>query len=174
MRQTFLVNTSDDDWLELWILLCQSNELVKEFAFICLFAQCIVKANFKKAGEICLLDPIDCTDGVAFSIFEKVSFSDKVLNIFRSHQRRYIFSTGKNNQASLFLAMSLKICLLRKTEFQTGGGYEGDVAYPGLSLYHEGMDIVALVSTGEDVWRLQVRGPTDNETWVNYGIKLNI
>ena len=102
MIQTFLVNTSDDDWLELWILLCQSNELVKEFAFICLFAQCIVKANFKKAGEICLLDPIDCTDGVAFSIFEKVSFSDKVLNIFRSHQRRYIFSTGKSNQASLF------------------------------------------------------------------------
>ena len=48
------------------------------------------------------------------------------------------------------------------------------MAYPGLSLYHEGMDIVALVSTGEDVWRLQVRGPTDNETWVNYGIKLNI
>ena len=48
------------------------------------------------------------------------------------------------------------------------------MAYPGLSLYHEGMDIVALVSTGEDVWRLQVRGPTDNETWVNYGTKLNI
>ena len=70
--------------------------------------------------------------------------------------------------------MSLKICLMRKPEFQTGGGYEGDVAYPGLSLYHEGMDIVALVSTGEDVWRLQVRGPTDNETWVNYGTKLNI
>ena len=45
------------------------------------------------------------------------------------------------------------------------------MAYPGLSLYHEGMDIVALVSTGEDVWRLQVRGPTDNETWVNYGKK---
>ena len=98
MRQTFLVNTSDDDWLELWILLCQSHQLVEEFAFICLFAQCIVKANFKKAGEICLLDPIDCTDGVAFSIFEKVSFSDKVLNIFRSHQRRYIFSTGKTTK----------------------------------------------------------------------------
>ena len=32
-----------------------------------------------------------------------------------------------------------------------------DVAYPGVSLYHEGMDLVAVVSTGDDVWKLQVK-----------------
>ena len=28
---------------------------------------------------------------------------------------------------------------------------------PGVSLYHEGMDLVAVVSTGDDVWKLQVQ-----------------
>ena len=28
--------------------------------------------------------------------------------------------------------------------------------YPGISLYHDGMDLVAIVSTGDDVWKLQV------------------
>ena len=33
-----------------------------------------------------------------------------------------------------------------------------DVAYPGVALYHQGMDLVAVVSTGVDVWKLQVNG----------------
>ena len=28
--------------------------------------------------------------------------------------------------------------------------------YPGISLYHDGMDLVVIVSTGDDVWKLQV------------------
>ena len=43
-------------------------------------------------------------------------------------------------------------------------------SYPGLSLYHEGMDLVAVVSTGEDVWSLKVRGQLVNETWNNIGV----
>ena len=43
-------------------------------------------------------------------------------------------------------------------------------SYPGLSLYHEGMDLVAVVSTGADVWSLKVRGQLVNETWNNIGV----
>ncbi len=46
-----------------------------------------------------------------------------------------------------------------------------DVSYPGLALYHQGMDLVAVVSTGEDVWRLRVTGPLKNQTWNNIGIR---
>ena len=28
--------------------------------------------------------------------------------------------------------------------------------YPGVALYHDGMDLVAIVSTEDDVWKLQV------------------
>ena len=41
---------------------------------------------------------------------------------------------------------------------------------PGFALYHKGLDMVAVVSTGEDVWELQVRGQLINETWTSYGI----
>ena len=44
-------------------------------------------------------------------------------------------------------------------------------AYPGLALYHQGMDLVAVVSTGEDVWKLRVTGQLRNLTWSNVGIR---
>ena len=37
-------------------------------------------------------------------------------------------------------------------------------------MYHEGMDLVAVVSTGADVWSLKVRGQLVNETWNNIGV----
>ena len=43
-------------------------------------------------------------------------------------------------------------------------------SYPGMALYHEGMDLVAIISTGADVWSLKVRGQLINETWNNIGI----
>ena len=49
--------------------------------------------------------------------------------------------------------------------------YASARAFPGVSLYHQGMDLVAVVSTGEDVWRLRVRGPVGNDTWTNVGIR---
>ena len=53
-----------------------------------------------------------------------------------------------------------------------GGDYNQDSkkAYPGLALYHEGIDLVAIVSTGQDVWSLKVRGQLVNETWNNIGV----
>ena len=44
-------------------------------------------------------------------------------------------------------------------------------AFPGLAIYHEGMDLVAVVSTGSDVWFLQVTGQLMNESWSNIGVK---
>ncbi len=55
--------------------------------------------------------------------------------------------------------------------FFKGGDYDGDKAFPGLALYHEGIDLIAIVSTGEDVWRLRVMGQLQNLTWNNIGIR---
>ena len=44
-------------------------------------------------------------------------------------------------------------------------------SFPGLAIYHEGMDLVAVVSTGSDVWFLQVTGQLMNESWSNIGVK---
>ena len=43
-------------------------------------------------------------------------------------------------------------------------------AYPGFAVYHEGPDLVAVVSTGVEVWHLSVTGIIMNRTWVNIGI----
>ena len=42
-------------------------------------------------------------------------------------------------------------------------------AYPGFAVYHEGPDLVAVVSTGVEVWHLSVTGIIMNRTWVNIG-----
>ncbi len=41
--------------------------------------------------------------------------------------------------------------------FVPGGDYDytTERAYPGLAIYHQGMDLIAVVSTGDDVWRLR-------------------
>ena len=59
----------------------------------------------------------------------------------------------------------------KKYVFSTGGDYdENGVLYPGIGIYHQGMDLIAVVSTDEDVWELKVRGQLMNETWSNIGI----
>ena len=40
-------------------------------------------------------------------------------------------------------------------------------------MYHEGPNLVAVVSTGEEVWHLSVTGIIMNRTWVNIGITWN-
>ncbi len=52
-----------------------------------------------------------------------------------------------------------------------GGDYKDDDAYPGVALYHEGIDLIAVVSTDEDVWSLRVRGQLMNKTWSNIAIR---
>ena len=40
----------------------------------------------------------------------------------------------------------------------TGGDYDSTLgqAVPGFSIFHYGLDLIAVVSTGEDVWELKV------------------
>ena len=41
----------------------------------------------------------------------------------------------------------------------TGGDYDSALgqAVPGFSILHYGLDLIAVVSTGEDVWELKVK-----------------
>ena len=41
----------------------------------------------------------------------------------------------------------------------TGGDYDSSLgqAVPGFSIHHYGLDLIAVVSTGEDVWELKVK-----------------
>ena len=70
-----------------------------------------------------------------------------MLNVMKEHDKKYIFSTGGDFDKE-----------------------EGKL-YPGVAIYHQGMDLVAVVSTDEDVWQLKVRGQLVNETWSNIGIR---
>lgn len=105
----------------------------------------MVKSDFQRPGDDCVANPKDCDDGISFSLWEKVLYNEDVLNVYKAHDKKYIFSTG--------------------------GDYVADKAWPGMALYHEGIDLVAIVSTGDDVWYLKVRGQLLNETWSNIGVR---
>ena len=51
----------------------------------------------------------------------------------------------------------------KKYLISTGGDYEISAdgstgrSVPGMAIYHLGLDLVAVVSTGEDVWELKVK-----------------
>merc|ERR1719245_569720 len=65
----------------------------------------------------------------------------------------------------------------KKYLLSTGADYEISAdgatgrSVPGLAVYHLGLDLVAVISTGEDVWELKVRGPVYNKTWQSVGIR---
>ena len=104
-----------------------------------------MKSNFGKKGDRCILHPKDCHRGISFSIWEKVSYKEDVLNVDKDHDKRYVFSTGGDFDE------------------------EKGLLYPGMAIYHQGMDLIAVVATDNDVWQLSVRGQLVNETWSNIG-----
>ena len=59
----------------------------------------------------------------------------------------------------------------KKYIVSTGADYDHDLqkSIPGFAIYHQGLELVALVSTGEDVWEVKVRGPLANKTWQSIG-----
>ena len=111
--------------------------------------QCVADGHFQAPRDKCIQNPIHCHQGLSFSVFEKVIHPRKLIDLLPDDpefEKRYILSTGADFDREL------------------------NVSIPGLALYHEGMDIVAVVSTGEDVWELRVRGQLVNESWVNIGV----
>ena len=97
----------------------------------------------------CMWNPMNCTEGVSFSVWEKMSFGDDVFEGGKG-AKRYLLSTGG--------------------DFNSVQGR----AWPGFAIYHEGLDIVALVSTGEKVWVLRVSGQLYNNTWTEIGVRFSL
>ncbi|XP_037790938.1 adhesion G-protein coupled receptor D1-like [Penaeus monodon] len=105
--------------------------------------ECLVKQNYESAGD-CTKDPNICSKGFSISIWEKAEFSYDIfwtINNLENEPKRYVLSTG--------------------------GDEEG---HPGIAIYHQGISLVAIVSTGDEYWKLEVYGPFHNSTWNNIGI----
>ena len=119
--------------------------------YIVIIIQCVIDGKFARADDACIKNPKFCTNGLSFSIWEKVFYARDIIDLHPEHDKdafdkKYIFSTGADFDVDL-----------KKT-------------VPGFALYHQGLDVTAVVSTGEDVWSLTVRGTLVNQTWTSYGI----
>ena len=55
----------------------------------------MVKSEFKRRYDKCIVSPKDCTDGISFAIWEKATYSEDVLQVMADHRKKYIISTGK-------------------------------------------------------------------------------
>jgi len=98
-------------------------------------------------NDPCMINPLNCTDGLSWSIWEQMQYGSDIIDPKGGQTKKYIMSTG--------------------------GDYNGrsGKAWPGFALYHQGLDIVAVVSTGEKVWELRVSGQLYNNTWTEVGIR---
>ncbi|XP_071518113.1 adhesion G-protein coupled receptor D1-like [Panulirus ornatus] len=96
-------------------------------------------------GENCIHDPSTCTHGLSISIWEKTSFTlEKFYGADTAHQfpAAYLISTGGDT-----------------------------MGHPGVALYHQGILLVGLVSTGDKYWMSKSPGSVANNTWFNIGIR---
>ena len=98
----------------------------------------------------CMMNPINCTEGISISAWEQMSFSTETLIAKGTKTKRYIMSNGGD-----FNSVSGK-------------------AWPGFALYHQGVDIVGMVSTGDRVWMISVSGQLYNNTWTQVGFRFVI
>eukprot|EP00095_Tigriopus_kingsejongensis_P004561 maker-scaffold462_size163801-snap-gene-0.37 protein:Tk04561 transcript:maker-scaffold462_size163801-snap-gene-0.37-mRNA-1 annotation:"PREDICTED: uncharacterized protein LOC100378641" len=112
---------------------------------------CMVDASYVKEGDDCQRNPLYCSEGLSFSIWEKITYDS---NILLDHDK---------------LPQSKKYVISSGADYDTVSGK----AYPGFAVYHQGVDLVAVVSTGEEVWELRVTGQLHNDTWHNIGVRFN-
>nr|XP_053630924.1 adhesion G-protein coupled receptor D1-like [Cherax quadricarinatus] len=106
--------------------------------------QCVSDKNFA-SNNSCMYDPAQCTQGFSISIWERSNFS---LQEFMG--------------ASNYQTFPLKYLV------STGGDDEG---HPGVALYHQGIFLVGLVSTGTMYWKEMVVGAVYNDTWTNIALR---
>merc|ERR1719382_2409710 len=78
--------------------------------------------------DACMLNPMNCTEGLSWSVWEQMQYGSDLLDPKGGNTKKYIMSTGG--------------------DFNSKNGK----AWPGFALYHQGLDIVAVVSTGVEVW----------------------
>lgn len=103
-------------------------------------------ANSTNGFDKCMTNPMNCTDGLSFSVWEMMSFSSDVIE-GKSTSKKYVVSTGG--------------------DFNPRTGK----AWPGIAIYHQGLELVGVVSTGEKVWELRVSGQLYNNTWTQIGLR---
>ncbi|XP_068212714.1 adhesion G-protein coupled receptor D1-like [Palaemon carinicauda] len=106
--------------------------------------QCLKRSPYATADD-CSQNPSTCKAGFSLSIWERVNISfDVFYTVHKLHQdkKRYILSTGGD-----------------------------EFGHPGVAIYHQGLALVALVSTGDKYWKLEVLGPFENSVWNNIGIR---
>lgn len=116
--------------------------------------QCMYDRDWMKpdAGldiDPCMNNPANCTEGISFNIWEQMIFTGDIM-LGKDVSKRYLVSTGGDHNPV------------------------SGQAWPGIAIYHQGMDIVALVSTGEKVWTLSVSGQLYNNTWTQIGVRFSL
>ena len=119
-----------------------------------LIVQCLADSKWAKVDannsvnglDPCMGNPINCTEGLSYSVWEMMTYSADVIE-GASNTKKYIVSTGG--------------------DFNSRSGK----AWPGVAIYHQGLDLVGVVSTGEKVWELRVSGQLYNNTWTQIGLR---
>lgn len=107
--------------------------------------QCVKQNDYNIASDACSGNPSDCDKGLSISVWEKPIFG-----------------------ATVFEAMNNSALASKKYVLSTGGDSAG---HPGIAIYHDGLYLVAVVSTGDEYWELKVAGPLQNNTWSNIAIR---
>ena len=116
--------------------------------------QCLVDTNWAEQDENsttgfdrCMSNPMNCSEGLSYSVWEFMTYSSDVLETTGSGAKKYVVSTGG--------------------DFNSRNGK----AWPGVAIYHQNQELVAVVSTGEKVWELRVAGQLYNNTWTQVGLR---
>jgi len=118
--------------------------------------QCLVDTKWAKPDpnntvnglDPCMSNPINCTEGLSYSVWELMVWSPDVLE-GGGNKKKYVVSTGG--------------------DFNSRTGK----AWPGVAIYHQGLELVGVVSTGEKVWELRVSGQLYNNTWTQIGLRFS-
>jgi len=106
------------------------------------------KNNTVNGLDPCMSNPMNCTEGLSYSVWELMVWSPDVLE-GGGNRKKYVVSTGG--------------------DFNSRTGK----AWPGVAIYHQGLELVGVVSTGEKVWELRVSGQLYNNTWTQIGLRFS-
>ncbi|KAK7080264.1 hypothetical protein SK128_016792 [Halocaridina rubra] len=108
------------------------------------YTQCLKRSPYASSGD-CTFDPATCTEGFSVGIWYRANFSYAyfhTVHALHKEPKRYVLSTG--------------------------GDTDG---HPGIAIYHQGLALTGIVSTGDTYWKLEVLGPFANADWTNVGMR---
>lgn len=112
-------------------------------------SQCLVHTPWVKDNDECAKNPLNCPDGMTFAMWEKNPFFDPSSLVL------YGQDFGKKCLACNGAYADVKTAM----------------SCPGFCLWREGVDLCALVSTGESAWKVCVTGQIYLSSWANIGIR---